>query len=1613
MSNQEVDNFTSGGRGASNAAGTLSAGNTVTAFSPASNADNWITQIAPNAYSFSGTQGQTTGATTVNIITLNGADSLSNPKQWYDSNLLARFQQTASGDATGLVARCTDSNHYYRASVTGNNLQIAKDVNGTITVLGSFAFTPGTSKFWIRFLCQGFGFNGAGGVNNLQAKVWLDGNSEPANYQLGFNDASLTAVGYVGLHFKCAATGNTLSVDSFTAIDPTSPLATPAYNVTQNAPYVFTTFVGASSQIMAQQLVTDLTALENGVGNRWQAKWSFVETAQGIYNWAALDDFIYRSNQAGIRTIWPIQAPPTWRQTVDAYGNDSTLNAIMNSGTGYTTATITTLRAGAQLPHQGQLTVDYNTGNAETFYIWNPSGNITAGATSIGISSTKNSQTAFTPAHTHNVGAKIFEATGGPQLANASDFATFAGLAAARYNGTAGYGRVDEWEVENENYDAPAWIGTQSAAWDIGGSVLAPVYYAVRNAILAQYPGVPVIPCAVRKTPLTATTHITNWLGYLISGVQGLGGTLDGIDAHYYRGTTNYDGTLTLDPTLNTYTDATLTVVNTPCIALEISTIKAALATYGVVNAQINVWECGWDLYSGGGGVLTTLSAAVNSGTPITSISVASTPAFIGDGTPIYFDYNNISNNEGPVYAWGNAPLHSTTIQITTNARGSFATQASFTPTKTHAINSQTYAVTDANIVSQALQSQYIQAVADALRTTGCTSVGIFTDNTAATLTTTVFPNTSTSQKSLAWTSGSYTYAQAYTDLKNTYIPAHPLWTGTSNYKNVVLADSPLAYYRLDETSGTVAHDISGNGNNGVLAGVNTYSVAGLIYNDTDMAMTFTANGSVTPPPHLNLTGLSAFSVEYWIQLSAGPQQIVFTQSTTAPTIVYLNGQVYTPGSIASIEIDLYLTYTGSYLSGTLDEISIYNYVLSPTKVLAHYQAGAAPSAPPPAPNTAPPVPLGMKIIMGYVAMTTTDGTSVRIKNTTSDPVPTCSVSIIDNTSSITPQALQELWVLDGNIIPYPSWNLLQGNQFTYGQFTNWFLSGGANINITFLSPPIAAIVASSSTGTELANQNIQQGLVVAGQQYMFSAYLQAMTTLTDFQAILKITWQDAGGNTVGSVLTNQFTPTGSRVRYNVSGTAPAGTVSAQVAFGGVATVAGMGTGTINLDTAQFEPMWFTSQLAYPTPDLTPTSTNARLLPNETIIRQYRKFAGFVTHAIAQDYHGNARTWHIDANGYAWLFDKTFTINSFQNENDLTIIQSLLSFYFPARLDGTTLFNFSGMVPGVTISNLQPNWDDLRTLFNDLASQAGYFWTVDPYWTFVYQPPGFTQMPIQLICDNSTPIDFVTKFPAYNFKQEIDFTQPGASILVIGGNVSTQLTGALTQGNYYTTLQVAPVPAPILSGTVMTLSGAQTVTLSAGARVGATTISVNRFQALFNHGVGATLTSNPYVGNVIDAANSQVYNQQAMYGYGSGGLGIGGVQGGIFMRKVNDSALQSVPDVIARGIAELIQYDNPRYIYHLNTNVELLVGQGVQVTSNTDNLNATTLLISQVTAQWFGTQENTQSLWEYQADLGPVNRSATSILSHIFRQTVKNVSPPGINQTALFLMEKFGITDTA
>ncbi len=87
-----------------------------------------------------------------------------------------------------------------------------------------------------------------------------------------------------------------------------------------------------------------------------------------------------------------------------------------------------------------------------------------------------------------------------------------------------------------------------------------------------------------------------------------------------------------------------------------------------------------------------------------------------------------------------------------------------------------------------------------------------------------------------------------------------------SSYTTAVLADSPLAYYRLGETSGTTAHDSTTSGYNGTLNGTISLNQAGAIQGDTNGAMLFDGStGYIALPPNLDLSTLSQLTIEFWL----------------------------------------------------------------------------------------------------------------------------------------------------------------------------------------------------------------------------------------------------------------------------------------------------------------------------------------------------------------------------------------------------------------------------------------------------------------------------------------------------------------------------------------------------------------------------------------------------------------------------------------------------------------------------------------------------------------------------------------------------------------------------
>ena len=59
----------------------------------------------------------------------------------------------------------------------------------------------------------------------------------------------------------------------------------------------------------------------------------------------------------------------------------------------------------------------------------------------------------------------------------------------------------------------------------------------------------------------------------------------------------------------------------------------------------------------------------------------------------------------------------------------------------------------------------------------------------------------------------------------------------TSVYRAAVLSDTPLAYWRLGEASGTVAHDETGNGHDGRTPGRRQLGVAGALTGNPDTAL--------------------------------------------------------------------------------------------------------------------------------------------------------------------------------------------------------------------------------------------------------------------------------------------------------------------------------------------------------------------------------------------------------------------------------------------------------------------------------------------------------------------------------------------------------------------------------------------------------------------------------------------------------------------------------------------------------------------------------------------------------------------------------------------------------
>jgi hypothetical protein len=215
-------------------------------------------------------------------------------------------------------------------------------------------------------------------------------------------------------------------------------------------------------------------------------------------------------------------------------------------------------------------------------------------------------------------------------------------------------------------------------------------------------------------------------------------------------------------------------------------------------------------------------------------------------------------------------------------------------------------------------------------------------------------------------------------------------------YSSEVLADSPLGFWKLDETSGSSAADSSGNSHGGTYQASPTLAAASVV---ADGGTAVTLNGSTQ---YVSVAGASwmntsDYSIEAWVKTSLNNFYIASRAGSTAAQRVWdvfirtvgtvavvtwasggtntqLNGTIRVDdgkphhivvtksGTTISIYVDGVLDVSGttsttntsttqgidwgrrstnaSFFNGTLDDVAVYGSALSGTRVAAHFTAG-------------------------------------------------------------------------------------------------------------------------------------------------------------------------------------------------------------------------------------------------------------------------------------------------------------------------------------------------------------------------------------------------------------------------------------------------------------------------------------------------------------------------------------------------------------------------------------------------------------------------------------------------------------------------------------------------
>jgi len=177
--------------------------------------------------------------------------------------------------------------------------------------------------------------------------------------------------------------------------------------------------------------------------------------------------------------------------------------------------------------------------------------------------------------------------------------------------------------------------------------------------------------------------------------------------------------------------------------------------------------------------------------------------------------------------------------------------------------------------------------------------------------------------------------------------------SSSSRYRDAVLADTPLGYWRLGESSGTTAADVSGNGRAGTYVNTPTLGSPGLLSSDADTSVTFNGvdehvsiadapvwqlTGDLTIEALINMTGGHNYRTivakhrgsddtsTFEFRVYSGASKLQFVQKTTSGTFMTIASQtLVNPGTTYHVAVTKQGTTVRLYIDGILDKTATFS----------------------------------------------------------------------------------------------------------------------------------------------------------------------------------------------------------------------------------------------------------------------------------------------------------------------------------------------------------------------------------------------------------------------------------------------------------------------------------------------------------------------------------------------------------------------------------------------------------------------------------------------------------------------------------------------------------------